>query len=76
MPFRNLFPKSFEQTKKVVEKFDRKNLTDVNLIGQASELGKSFEIQKSNTPLNAADKILVENAEKTLPDIVSPQLLL
>ena len=46
----------------------------MKLIGRASELEKSFEIQKSKMSLNAADEIVVENTEKTLPGIISPQL--
>ena len=70
-----MFSKSFGQTRKVIEKIDRRNLTEIKSIGQSFELGKSFEFKKLKTPLDAANKIAVENVEKTLPSVVSPQLL-
>ena len=46
MPFKILFSKSFEQKKNVVEKVDRKNLSEVRPSGEVSELGKNWEIEK------------------------------
>ena len=45
VPFRNLFSKSFEQKKNVIEKIDRKNLSEVKLSGQVSELKKNFVME-------------------------------